>query len=805
MRPMLTTRVRKLLVAGLTLGAALLIGLLLYGPVARHPGSYLFRPALDGIKNYYTAIWYVLYDHGLRFTGMNYPFGELSVFTDNQPLLTSLLGALHRAGYRLDPVAVLNAAMLLGQLVGVLPLLGVLRRCRLPDWYAAPLAVLIQLLTPQLERLLGHYALSYSGAIPLLWYVSLRAFEVSANRWALGWWALYALIVGGLGWLHPYYLLIGALLLGANLAVAWWQRRRAPARAPGFWLAALAALMGPLVAFQGALAVADPYAAGRPTEPYGFFAYSASVWSVFLPIDPPVAGWTRALLHTPEPAWEGHAYGGLVATVVAGGTLWRLAGRLYRRQWRRLRWPALPLPLRVGGWAGLLILLFAMGWPFRWGLEGLLDLLGPIQQFRSIGRFAWIFYYFFAVFTAHALYQAFRWTRQRGQPARAAVGLAAALALWASEAVFHSKITADRIRLSPRAAVPLPAAFTEPTHFRQRLARGAHQASDFQAIVPLPFYCTGSEKISRERSDFSGYPSMRAALETGLPLVATMLSRTALAQALTTTQLLSDPALDKPLLALLPDRRPLLVVRAARGRLDAAEARLLRRATVFYRDTAVWLAELPLTGHEARPALLADYAARRAANHLTTTATYQASSAASDVVHRDFDDQPGVRGDYPAPGARPLLGAGAVSVRRDDYVLFDGLLPRAGLYEASVWTWFGTKGSPTLRWRTYDHAGHPRDSALAETKTAVDFYGEWARLALPVPVRWPGQRVRVYCTGRHYLLDAFEQRPDTVTVWRRTGGALLRNNFPLLPAPPLRPGVSPTLGAGARRDGARRP
>jgi hypothetical protein len=144
-----------------------------------------------------------------------------------------------------------------------------------------------------------------------------------------------------------------------------------------------------------------------------------------------------------------------------------------------------------------------------------------------------------------------------------------------------------------------------------------------------------------------------------------------------------------------------------------------------------------------------------------------------------------------------MLGAGARAVRRDTCILYDGPLPRAGRYESSVWAWMGTKGLPTLCWRTYDRAGRPLDSASVAARTVVDFFGNWGRAALALPVRWPGQRVRVYCEGQRYLIDAFELRPDTVTVWRRVGGVLLRNNYPLLPPPGPLPVVSPAVGSVA--------
>ncbi len=46
----------------------------------------------DGMKNYFTYLYHIKYDSTFWvFEGMNYPFGENIVFTDNQPLLSNIV------------------------------------------------------------------------------------------------------------------------------------------------------------------------------------------------------------------------------------------------------------------------------------------------------------------------------------------------------------------------------------------------------------------------------------------------------------------------------------------------------------------------------------------------------------------------------------------------------------------------------------------------------------------------------------------------------------------------------------------
>ncbi len=775
---------------GLVAGVVVFGGL--FAPVWAAPGQYLFGTTEDGLKNYYTVLWYALHDRGLHFSGMNYPFGEHIVFTDNQPLLALLLRWLRlgQPGGQ-SVIATVNLLMLAAQVVTVPVLAVLLRRCRLPVAYCVVTAALIALLTPQLNRLLGHYALAYSCAIPLVWYGLVRAFECPAR--AGRWWALVGVFTLVLGCLHPYYLLISGLLVGAHLVVGWWQARRGPRPPTRFWFGGALALGGPLLVFQVALALTDPYAADRLSTPYGFLEYSTSVWSVFFPVESPVREQWQRLFHTPDPTWEGYAYVGLVATGVAIFTLVRLVRRARARQWARLRWPALPPPLRVSLWAATLILLFAMGWPFRWGLQGLLDVLGPLRQFRSIGRFAWIFYYVFSVYTAYALYQGARALRRRGRPLLAAMVLVGALSFWAAEAVFNGLSKADRL-LHPHHGAGRMLLATDPQDpraFNNRLAAGHRVAADFQAILPLPFYSLGSEKLGTLRSDRSAYHSMRASLEVGLPIATAMLSRTALWQAQSLVQLLSAPPIDKTLLPLLPSTRPFLLVVATGTPLTATEERLVAQAQVFYRDSAVVLAALPPAAVPAdRRALTARFDSL--GSQLRHYGAYQALRPAPGFVHNGLDYGDGPRAAAAAAAIPGLLGQGSYAVRRDGLPLFEGPLEVPGRYEASVWAYLRTEGLPWLQVRQYDGStGRLVDSASVQATVSTDVLGDWVRLSASTTLRHRGNRLKVWLDGRRFVVDEFCLRPTWVATWRRdsVSRTLVWNNFPLPARPPLPAGL----------------
>ncbi|MEO5906113.1 MAG: hypothetical protein ABIQ11_05270, partial [Saprospiraceae bacterium] len=86
------------------------------------PSCYLFEDGGDGLKNYYTLAYYVKHDQGWHFSGMNYPYGENIIYTDNQPILALTLRWVDQHITDMDNhvVGVLNMLLLIGLYLAVL-------------------------------------------------------------------------------------------------------------------------------------------------------------------------------------------------------------------------------------------------------------------------------------------------------------------------------------------------------------------------------------------------------------------------------------------------------------------------------------------------------------------------------------------------------------------------------------------------------------------------------------------------------------------------------------------------------------
>ena len=131
-----------------------------------HLNSVLFDAEGDSLKNYFTYVYHVQNDHQLlNFTGLNYPFGEHLVYTDCQPLLTFILKLVPFTHQYL--IGILHAAMLLSFIVTPLVLFRIFMILKVESRIAFLSSLAIAFLSPQTQRLCGHFALAYGCVIPL--------------------------------------------------------------------------------------------------------------------------------------------------------------------------------------------------------------------------------------------------------------------------------------------------------------------------------------------------------------------------------------------------------------------------------------------------------------------------------------------------------------------------------------------------------------------------------------------------------------------------------------------------------------
>ena len=751
-----------------------LMALRMGGPLF-HPNTYLLANGGDGVQSYFATSFYALYDQGVHFSGMNYPYGEHVNYPNMQPIIAWAIGFLERHGLHVArySIGITNFLALLGFWVSPLVMYAVLRRFRLPVFYAGLMAMLIVFLTPQLLRLGGHTSLSYAFFLPLLWYFIIRMQEAPREwRW-YGWFVGVSLFVAGV---MPYFTAAASFFLLGHVLVLSWQRQHPRALQ---WRMLAAALL-PLLLYRSWLWFTDPVT-DRPLNPYGLLVYVSSWTGIFAPFYAPAREVWQALWPTDKVEFEGENYLGLVAGgVLVAGTLfglWR-AGR--SRRWRRLVRPNLPAPLAAGLWASGLLLLYAFGYPLKWEwFAWFKDHSGPIKQFRALGRFAWPFYYVAGTYAAYYLYRLWRYQRLRGVRMWALPWLPLLLLVWAGEAWVNFSLKGEEISRHPDAET-----FLDPDHtVARQLGWANRQVSDFQAILPLPYFNIGSDKIDLSGTPNSFFNAEYLACATGLPLLATYVSRPSVEQMVRHVQLLSSPLLPKPLLRDFPSNKPILLMVANGGGLSPAEQRIINLAHrlnapfpdfVLYELPVAALAATEIAAERAKAAALLPTLRPQPQGWFTTTGR--------GVLVQGYDQ---------APDRRSHLGTGGAFYAAPEQFskLYDGPLPApadTGRYELSVWVNIKNEyGNGNLQLRLFTADGRQLEHKGADGRIATEVDGDWLRVVLPFQRTAEAARIEVLYDSRDLLADDLLIRPVDTDVYyyvpTASGRQLVKNTYLLGP------------------------
>ncbi|SET92661.1 hypothetical protein [Hymenobacter actinosclerus] len=743
---------------------------LLFGPAMLHPGQYYFQPGGDGIQSYFATAFYALYDGGgQHFSGMNYPVGENFNYPNLQPLIAWGIYVADQLGLpaATNAIAITNVLAMGALALTPLVVYAILRRFRLPVVYAVVMALLIGFLSPQVQRLGDHMSLSYACFMPLLWYCIIRMQEAPYRA---RWYVLFGTLATLMGLVMLYFLACGCILL---LLHAFLLALRRPRPWAVVWRMVVTAVV-PLVLTRGWLWFTDTVT-DRPPNPYGLLVYVSNLQGVLTPGVGPGQTWVERLTGYNAPAYEAMAYIGLIAAltllVVGLVALGKLLTRRYSGEGKGLLPAGLPAPLAVGLLAAMLLLFVSFGWPMIFpGLEWMVDYLGPFKQFRALGRFAWPFYYAATVFAAWCMWQLWTWQRQRGQRWLLRLWLPAALLLWAGEAWVNLHVKASQV-LQGRGAEDF---FKETNGLTARLSWANRRPDHFQAILPLPYFNKGSDRIDLDGSGESMFQAHRLAVTTGLPELSTYVSRPSMTQVLRHVQLLSSPLVEKPLLASFPSRKPILLLVTSPW-LSPAELRLIGLSHLLVDAPEGRLYELPLDSL-ARTSVPQE---RRRFEQLWPTLPARANglraTTPKGVLYQPFDQRPDRRGRL-QPGAfhepRPMFS-----------ILYDGPLPTpadTGRYEVSAWinaqTGYGIGNMQVKQYAGPDMVDHQ----VADGRLTMEVQGEWVRLAVPIRVRPGVTRLEVLYDSRDLLADDLLIRPaDTDVYWLQPDKTPVLNGYPL--------------------------
>lgn len=521
----------------------------------------------DGLKNYFTPWYHAKYDSTFTwFEGMNYPYGDHIVFADAQPLLSNSIKIVGLGDYTMG---LLNLFMIFSLIPTGFLLFKILQRWGLKHWTAAIAAATIAFLSPQILRMNGHYALAYTFVVPLIWYLVLRFWDSETKSRSL----LIAAAVFLLAWIHPYYLMISVIFLSAFWlfqSLLDWRGMPLTKRILHFGLQVIV----PSLVFFLILKLTDPIT-DRPSNPYGFEEFHASWRSIFLPF---AVFWESKFVSKMQSygdrSWEGIGYVGITGGILFVGFICKSVYELIRTgiggglsairsNFKLVSNKEIGESNRVlltsSVLAGLAIGIFSCGFPFSIKPELMTMLFPPIKQFRSLGRFAWAFYYVWSVFAFYLIHRLIIWAKDRKMAIPAYFFAALLLSLSITEGILHNtgvrrRMERGNIAVHSDAAIDM----TIPIAQSPWLANVEH--NEYSALMILPYFHVGSENLAANPSKDAGI-GFRIGIQTGLPMMNVMMSRTSFDQTWKQIQYTLPPYSALEILSQIKDSRPILAIR----------------------------------------------------------------------------------------------------------------------------------------------------------------------------------------------------------------------------------------------------
>jgi len=366
--------------------------------IVKKPNNFLIS-AGDGLKNYYTFLYHIKNDSSFwKFEGMNYPYGENIVFTDNQPILANTIKVLYNIfpSINCNLIAIHNYFLLFGLIFGGLGFFLVLRHLKIDFLFATVITIGLMLLNPQIPRFNGHYGLFYP-TLPWIFLFNLKILETQKYLK----YSVFILIFTTIaGLLHMYHFLLSAfvsiLFILISLLLSF-SKREVISAIYKF----IIQIVVPLTLLTIVTMLAS-YAKDRPSSPYGFFEFRSFWEGLFFSYQLPLYNFVNTnLVKVREINFEGKAYIGLLSVFTLLTFLFLIIFR--NREYRTF----FSLKKLEGKLFFIFIIsaLISFGLPFIIpGLEFLLDYTGPFKQFRSIGRLAWICFYAINFFSIYILY-----------------------------------------------------------------------------------------------------------------------------------------------------------------------------------------------------------------------------------------------------------------------------------------------------------------------------------------------------------------------------------------------------------------
>ncbi|HQH18696.1 MAG TPA: hypothetical protein PKZ43_04010 [Bacteroidales bacterium] len=644
-----------------------------YNQILLSPNSYIIGGSIDALKSVYSSIYHIYDKFSFHFTGTNYPYGENFLFTDCQPVITSLIkiSSYVFPSVLSYEVGIINYLLLLSIFFTSIFLYFILVKYNVNRFFAAFCAFFITVLSPQIFRLTAHPFLSYSLSIPLTWFLFMK-YNESKKKWK--WTVINAINILFWFFIHTYLGMINVFLflLFYILKYLWNIKKNKKIHLP-FTAQIILQYIIPVLIFWIIVSTSDNFT-GRSTNPYGFLLFNAEIETVFLPTDEPFKPIIQKFIKIPDQNWEGWSYIGITSDFILLLLFVFVILSFFNKRYKEFLNSVFEnKSILILFISSILVLLYSMGFPFILNLQWLADKYPIIKQFRTLGRFAWAFFFVSTIICTYFCWRFYEILKEKKNILRF-VFLILPILYFFEGLPYHKKIATESIKTINYFNTKYC-----PEQFKEGLAK--INPEDFQAIIPLPYYCGGSDNFGRGVPDgnqiylisevFSFYKQM--------PIMTQHATRTSIWQAKNLMQLLSPGYYQKNILTDLKSQKKFLII-YSNGSLNDYEQYYFEKSNLIYKNDQYSLCSLDFNTLFENTAKEEITNFNRICHLLKKKNGFLVSDTSSFIYFHDFEEM---------QNDTSIEGKGAYSGKLKDYNKFGEIPPNTlnteKEYIASFW------------------------------------------------------------------------------------------------------------------------
>ncbi|MFD1553059.1 hypothetical protein DNU06_12075 [Putridiphycobacter roseus] len=695
----------------------LIIGL--YAPMIFDLNNHVFSPSGDGIKNYYTYMYHAKYDTNFwDFSGMNYPFQEHIVYTDAQPLLSYLIKVFGLTNYG---VGIMNFLMLIAFPIASIFNFKILKHYGIQSLWAVVSSICITFMAPQLFRLTGHLSLSYSFAIPLMWYLLLKISAHESFKYTII--LFFSLFIAF--FTHPYLGLIMSVFGLAYALVFWWFEKSK-------WRAYLSQIVTPILlvifSFQLLVNLTDKHV-DRMKSPSGFFEYYASWKSLLSPHHGPME-WLKNAFGFKMPDWETWTYLGLFTILSMLFAI--IFYGLNRKEISFVE--LLKSPFGKIYLVGHIVLLFSFCFPLKFDVfRPLVEAIGPLKQFRVLGRFAWV--YFYVVSVGSIVFIQFLLQRY---PAKNKL----------IKTVYWVGIVFTVLEFLPAHIGVSKSISRSKSPFQQEnLSQELRdlitwtKTQDYDAILFIPFTHLSSENIFILGSEKGNFDAMMLSYHCQLPLLNTITSRTSVSESVFFHNLFSPAYIEKKLFDVMGKDKKIMLVKN-KSALNYDELRMVWAMDTLYTNANYKVFDFSNDTWNNHSYFEEKLVENKKAQHVLKD-DWRSDSADVWFMYDGFET---------LSEKNSMLGKGAFAGQKDKItVIKDGITDLDnGLYRCSFWYNFRIdRADQMVVVELKFTSGKGKWVAKQDVRESNLIVGDWARVSVEFEVSDTVESTKLFLSNTH--------------------------------------------------------